>query len=731
MTVLTTTSTVSYQGNGATKSFDFAFKSPAGALVITITAADGTESTPDEGTYTVTGHDDANGGTVTFGTAPAAGTTVTLVRQVDLLQEVALTTGSAIYAEVLEAELDRQAMVDQQLHAALARAVKVPIGSSDTPEDLLASISEARETAVASAASAVSAAVACASDAATASAAATLAAGYVDRLNSARLGSVAALRANTEAVHMIYLEGYRSVGDGGEGQFFRVESGTDNGGTVFIDAIGQVWQRGGTGDIRPQWFGAYGDGVHDDSAAIAAALAVTINNSGPTLIFNALMSSSRRVLNLSGKSYLLASPVQFPSSGGGDITIRDGLLRASATFDPARWLLEANTSIDWFPRVTLDSVSFDGNGRAGNLRMSRCHGWLIRGCWFTGYAGAVAVLYEAPSTSNRLVDCFFYERPYGVGSGAYSGTALRLESSDITVSGCYFGYGMTGIEVMVSNIIVRDCHFYGLTGWAFDDHGTRNAWESNIFDDPARVRFYGPSPGYESRFCGNSFLGGTYVWGALVHLVPTVAGVELSAFVCTGNRFVSSGYAVPSSLSLTLSAATFGPGRTLTASAGWFSADMIGATIAATEGALRITAVTSSTVATVEVTESFAATAIAAGAWTQQTTSVFASTEVTTAASTLSGTLIGGNTHYQVQKISTSPTVKRAVSGLESFEIQFGRLLLRPGLFGALFSAVNSSITTAVNGKIAYISTTYGAVAIDFEAPFTGTVICEAQLAWS
>ncbi|GAB3458516.1 NosD domain-containing protein [Insolitispirillum peregrinum] len=158
MTVLTTTSTVSYQGNGATKSFDFAFKIPLGALVITITSADGAESTPDEGTYTVTGYGNANGGTVTFASAPAVGVTVTLARQVDLLQEVALTTGSAFYAEVIEAELDRLTMVDQQLREGLARAVKVPVGLDSTPEELLDELLGTRDAAALSAAAAAASA---------------------------------------------------------------------------------------------------------------------------------------------------------------------------------------------------------------------------------------------------------------------------------------------------------------------------------------------------------------------------------------------------------------------------------------------------------------------------------------------------------------------------------------------------------------------------------------------
>lgn len=68
--------------------------------------------------------------------------------------------------------------------------------------------------------------------------------------------------------------------------------------------------------------------------------------------------------------------------------------------------------------------------------------------------------------------------------------------------------------------------------------------------------------------------------------------------------------------SLTLSAATVGVGRTLTASAASFLVSDIGREIAAGSGSLTITAVGSSTTATATITTEFDATVYAANAWT-------------------------------------------------------------------------------------------------------------------
>lgn len=47
----------------------------------------------------------------------------------------------------------------------------------------------------------------------------------------------------------------------------------DNGGTIILDGIGRRWKRRYEGPLQAQWFGAVGDGVVDDGAALNLALA--------------------------------------------------------------------------------------------------------------------------------------------------------------------------------------------------------------------------------------------------------------------------------------------------------------------------------------------------------------------------------------------------------------------------------------------------------------------------
>jgi hypothetical protein len=79
---------------------------------------------------------------------------------------------------------------------------------------------------------------------------------------------------------VVTVAGYNVVGDGGGGQFYGVTgapAGTyvDNGGTIILPTGGDgsaAWLRVYDGNLNVKWFGAVGDGVADDAAAIQLAV---------------------------------------------------------------------------------------------------------------------------------------------------------------------------------------------------------------------------------------------------------------------------------------------------------------------------------------------------------------------------------------------------------------------------------------------------------------------------
>jgi hypothetical protein len=142
MTISTTASRISYNGNGATTAFSFPYRFLTNAdLVVIKVAADGTETTLTLNTnYTVTGADDEAGGTVTLSVAPLSGQRVVIYRAVAITQEVDYITGDPFPAETHERALDRLTMVAQQQQDAIDRSAKLSETSTADADTLIANI---------------------------------------------------------------------------------------------------------------------------------------------------------------------------------------------------------------------------------------------------------------------------------------------------------------------------------------------------------------------------------------------------------------------------------------------------------------------------------------------------------------------------------------------------------------------------------------------------------------
>jgi len=142
MTISTTASRISYNGNGATTAFSFPYRFLTNAdLTVIKVAADGTETTLVLNTnYTVTGADDDAGGTVTVSVAPLSGQRLVIFREIDITQEVDYITGDAFPAETHERALDRLTMIAQQHQDAIDRSAKLPETSTEDADALIADI---------------------------------------------------------------------------------------------------------------------------------------------------------------------------------------------------------------------------------------------------------------------------------------------------------------------------------------------------------------------------------------------------------------------------------------------------------------------------------------------------------------------------------------------------------------------------------------------------------------
>ena len=124
-----------FTGNGVTTAYPFAFKvfSASDLLVVLALTSTGAETVQTITTnYTVALNADQSttpGGTVTMLVAPAAGCTLTLTSQVDNLQPTDLTNAGGFYPKVINDALDRATIQIQQLAEKAGRALQVSVST--------------------------------------------------------------------------------------------------------------------------------------------------------------------------------------------------------------------------------------------------------------------------------------------------------------------------------------------------------------------------------------------------------------------------------------------------------------------------------------------------------------------------------------------------------------------------------------------------------------------------
>lgn len=126
MTVSSSTNRASYSGNGTLTTFAYGFKIfDQDDLTVILRASTGTETVQTITThYTVTGVGSASGGNVVFGTAPASGVTVVILREMDLDQGLDLVPNDPFPAQSLENSLDKLTFMVQQHKEELGRTIK-------------------------------------------------------------------------------------------------------------------------------------------------------------------------------------------------------------------------------------------------------------------------------------------------------------------------------------------------------------------------------------------------------------------------------------------------------------------------------------------------------------------------------------------------------------------------------------------------------------------------------
>ena len=129
MTISTTTLRNSYSGNGSTTAFAYTYPiNTTSEITVIERSALSVETVKAEGTGSTNygiADNGAAGGTITMVTAPAAGTTLIILRNTSLTQETDYVANDPFPAETHEDALDKLQMQTQELQEELDRSIKI------------------------------------------------------------------------------------------------------------------------------------------------------------------------------------------------------------------------------------------------------------------------------------------------------------------------------------------------------------------------------------------------------------------------------------------------------------------------------------------------------------------------------------------------------------------------------------------------------------------------------
>jgi len=279
MTVQTNTNVASFNGNGVTQIFPIAFKFNNDTDLVVLLVDDATGSASQltlNSDYTVSGEGDEDGGLVNVVVAPAIGKRLKVLRIVDILQQTDLRNQGKFFAEVHEDAFDLLTMIAQQHESGIKSSLRV--AESDPEPSRIPSVSQRAGKILSFDSLGNPVVVAPVSDSSTSlrielslpSGASLIGGG------GQVVESIAALRLliNSNPSKAAFVAGYYSPGDGGGGAYYLDAGDTttaDNGGSVIVAADGARWKLSQAGVVSVKQFGAKGDGVTDDTAAVQSA----------------------------------------------------------------------------------------------------------------------------------------------------------------------------------------------------------------------------------------------------------------------------------------------------------------------------------------------------------------------------------------------------------------------------------------------------------------------------
>lgn len=241
----------------------------------------------------------------------------------------------------------------------------------------------------------------------------------------------AALRAYTGDSAYVYCMGRSNVFDRANGLFFldvNNTNGVDDDGTLLVDTLGRRWQREHVNAVLPEWWGAKGDGVADDTSPIQKSFDYS-RKVKRAVEFAAVTYRTTNTLNLTLGDHYSKHGMMLRGAGKSSSIL---LLDYTNTATPISQLKVSTPSSDAYnleishlglSTTTVDAVSANLDVTVGisglNMKSVRMSGaitsvYLKQNAWINSFVDLMmtprdyGLRMEVSGTTNWFDECFVY-----------------------------------------------------------------------------------------------------------------------------------------------------------------------------------------------------------------------------------------------------------------------------------------------------------------------------------
>ncbi|KAJ7969417.1 Polygalacturonase QRT3 [Quillaja saponaria] len=237
--------------------------------------------------------------------------------------------------------------------------------------------------------------------------------------------------------------------------------------------------------LYPIGYGADPTGAEESSDAILKALEDAFELQKGLELVPGVNDLGGVVIDLQGGNYKISKPITFPTSGGGNVVLKGGTLRASDTFPVDRHLIELWSSNSkklqktasihpddfsgmkvqtvgiYYEDITFRDILFDSSYRGGGLFIIDSARIRINNCFFLHFSTEGILVQKGHET--YISSCFLGQHSTvggDPGERYFSGTAIDLASNDNAVTDVAIFSAAIGIVLRGQANIITGVHCY-------------------------------------------------------------------------------------------------------------------------------------------------------------------------------------------------------------------------------------------------------------------------------